>query len=313
MERFVVEGISWDTTQDKVPEDGKIEGKEKFKLDDLSRDKQILSVIRQIIDVDESAIDYLHINEAFVEEIMVAQMEATANNIEGVVRELSQLTDNASPEAINRFSARLQGDSEEIAKLVALVGRIAPVNRLYHFQEEISRKQQEIAFKQQQLLEAQSARQKAEEEKAELEKRLALEKEKNTYLLTSSRSMSEDAKGMVHNIKIIANSLHAMISLQYKKLAACGLRDYFDTIVLSEDAGANKPSKAFFDYAFAKTGATPETTLMIGDNMATDIQGAMASGIDTLLFNRWQYDIKTGDPEAPTYLVSKLLDIKQIL
>lgn len=224
LERFVVEGISWDTTQDKVPEDGKIEGIEKFKLDDLSRDKQILSVIRQIIDVDESAIDYLHINEAFVEEIMVAQMEATANNIEGVVRELSQLTDNASPEAINRFSARLQGDSEEIAKLVALVGRIAPVqsniNRLYHFQEEISRKQQELAFKQQQLLEAQNARQKAEEEKAELEKRLALEKEKNTYLLTSSRSMSEDAKGMVHNIKIIANSLHAMISLQYKKLAA---------------------------------------------------------------------------------------------
>lgn len=205
LERFVVEGISWDTTIEKVSEDGFIEGKEKFKLDDLSRDKQILSVIRQIIDVDEPAIDYLHINEEFVEEIMNAQMEATANNIEGVVRELSQLTDNASPEAINRFSARLQGDSEEIAKLVALVGRIAPVqsnlNRLYHFQEEISRKQQELAYKHKQLVEAQNARQKAEEEKAELEKWLALEKEKNTYLLTSSRSMSEDAKGMIHTIK----------------------------------------------------------------------------------------------------------------
>ena len=42
-------------------------------------------------------------------------------------------------------------------------------------------------------------------------------------------------------------------------------------------------------------------------------KAAMAAGIDTLLFNRWQYDIKSGDPEAPTYLVSKLLDIKQIL
>jgi putative hydrolase of the HAD superfamily len=39
----------------------------------------------------------------------------------------------------------------------------------------------------------------------------------------------------------------------------------------------------------------------------------MAVGIDTQLFNRWQYDIKSGDLEAPTYLVSKLLDIKQIL
>lgn len=224
LERFVVEGISWDTTQEKILEDGIIEGKEKFKLDDLSRDKQILSVIRQIIDIDESAIDYLHINEEFVEEIMNAQMEATANSIEGVVKELSELTDNASLEAINKFKARLQGDSEELEKLVSLVGRIAPthtnLNRLYQYQEEISRKQQELAYKQQLLLEAKEARDKAEQEKAELEKRLALEKEKNTYLLTSSRSMSEDAKGMVHNIKIIAKNLHSMVDLQYKKLVA---------------------------------------------------------------------------------------------
>ena len=83
--------------------------------------------------------------------------------------------------------------------------------------------------------------------------------------------------------------------------------------ILSEDAGANKPSKAFFDYAFSKTGANPETTMMIGDNMQTDIKGAMAAGLDTILFNRWGYDIKSGDPEAPTYIVSKLLDIKQII
>lgn len=224
LERFVVEGISWDTTIDKVSEDGIIEGKEKFKLDDLTRDKQILSVIRQIIDVDESAIDYLHVNEEFVEEIMNAQMEATANDIEGVVRALSELTDNASPEAINKFKDRLQENSKELERLVSLVGRIAPahtnLNRLYQYQEELTRKQQELAYKQHLLLEEIEARDKAEREKEELEKKLALEKDKNTYLLTSSRSMSEDAKGMVHNIKIIANSLHAMISLQYKKLAA---------------------------------------------------------------------------------------------
>jgi len=113
-----------------------------------------------------------------------------------------------------------------------------------------------------------------------------------------------------YRMHMTSNGFH---EVQYKKLTACGLRDYFDTIILSEDAGANKPSQAFFDYAFAQTGAKPETTLMIGDNMATDIQGAMAAGIDTLLFNRWQYDIKSGNPQAPTYLVSSLLDIKQIL
>lgn len=113
-----------------------------------------------------------------------------------------------------------------------------------------------------------------------------------------------------YRLHMTSNGFH---EVQYKKLAACGLRDYFDTIVLSEDAGANKPSQAFFDYAFSKTGAKPETTLMIGDNLQTDIFGAMAAGMDALLFNRWGYDIKSGDPEVPTYIVSKLLDIKQII
>ena len=113
-----------------------------------------------------------------------------------------------------------------------------------------------------------------------------------------------------YRMHMTSNGFH---EVQYKKLAACGLTDFFDTIVLSEDAGANKPSAAFFDYAFQKTGAEPDTTLMIGDNMQTDIQGAMAAGIDAMLFNRWQYDIKSGDPQAPTFVVSNLLDIKQIL
>jgi putative hydrolase of the HAD superfamily len=34
--------------------------------------------------------------------------------------------------------------------------------------------------------------------------------------------------------------------------------------------------------------------------MQTDIKGAMAAGLDTILFDRWNYDIKSGDPEAPT-------------
>lgn len=117
-------------------------------------------------------------------------------------------------------------------------------------------------------------------------------------------------RSMGYRMHMTSNGFH---EVQYKKLKACGLNDYFDTIVLSEDAGANKPSKAFFDYAFEKTGAKPETTLMIGDNMMTDMQGAMDAGMDTLLFNRWDYNIKSGDPKAPTFVVSKLLDVMQIL
>lgn len=222
LERFVVEGIAWDKTPERVTEDGN--GEEKYILDDLTRDKQILSVIRQIIDVEESEIDSLHINEGFVSEIMNAQMEETASSIEKAVGQLSDMAVNASPDALKAYKKKLEEDSFELDRLMDLIGKLAPssshLHKLSQFREELFQTQKKLEFKQLQLDQERAAKEKAEREKEELEKRLALEKEKNTYLLTSSRSMSEDAKGMVHNIKIVANSLHAMISLQYKKLAA---------------------------------------------------------------------------------------------
>ena len=109
-----------------------------------------------------------------------------------------------------------------------------------------------------------------------------------------------------YRMHMCSNGFH---EVQYKKLEACGLRSYFDTIILSEDAGANKPSGAFFDYAFKTAGAHPDTTLMIGDNLQTDIIGAHNAGIDTILFNRWN-----NEPSSiPTYTVDTLLEIKTIL
>jgi putative hydrolase of the HAD superfamily len=98
--------------------------------------------------------------------------------------------------------------------------------------------------------------------------------------------------------------------VQYKKLHSCGLFDYFTTIILSEDAGANKPSPTFFDYAFQKSGAYKETTLMIGDNFNTDILGAKHYGIPTIYFNRFP-DYPA--PEPVTHEVHHLRDIISIL
>ena len=116
-------------------------------------------------------------------------------------------------------------------------------------------------------------------------------------------------KGKGYRMHMCSNGFH---EVQYKKLAACGLRPYFDTIILSEDAGANKPSPLYFDYAFKMSGACRQSTLMIGDNLQTDIQGAMSAGIDTLLFNRWQVRLEESDI-TPTYVVDTLTDIPGIL
>ena len=110
-----------------------------------------------------------------------------------------------------------------------------------------------------------------------------------------------------YRMHMCSNGFH---EVQYKKLHSCGLFDHFTTIILSEDAGANKPSQQFFDYAFQQSGASPETTIMIGDNFNTDIMGAKKAGLDTIYFNRF--------PEYPasepvTYEVHSLHDIIGIL
>lgn len=116
-------------------------------------------------------------------------------------------------------------------------------------------------------------------------------------------------KGRGYRMHMTSNGFH---EVQYKKLAACGLQDYFDTIILSEDAGVNKPSPDFFAYALQTSGADRSSTLMIGDNLQTDIFGALNVGIDALLFNRWNVETKDVVP-TPTFVVNSLCEIMEIL
>lgn len=109
-----------------------------------------------------------------------------------------------------------------------------------------------------------------------------------------------------YRLHLCSNGFH---EVQYKKLNASATAHYFDNVVLSDDAGVNKPAKEFFDYAFRVTGASPATTIMVGDNLNTDILGAANSGIDTLFFNRWNLDYK----DEATYCVNKLSEIMNIL
>ena len=125
-------------------------------------------------------------------------------------------------------------------------------------------------------------------------------------VVEGAHELMDYLKGRGYRMHMTSNGFH---EVQYKKLAASGLRDYFDTIILSEDAGANKPSKAFFDYAFAQSGASVDATMMIGDNLQTDIIGARDMGLDTILFNRW--DVPPSD--IPTHTVVTLREIMQIL
>lgn len=107
-----------------------------------------------------------------------------------------------------------------------------------------------------------------------------------------------------YRLHMCSNGFH---EVQYRKLHASRLFSYFQTIILSEDAGYNKPSAQFFQYAFQVSGAQPQNTLMIGDNFYTDIQGARNAGIDTLFFNAYP-ELFTA-PEPVTFEVHTLPEI----
>lgn len=125
----------------------------------------------------------------------------------------------------------------------------------------------------------------------------------------------EGAHDLMDHLKSCGYRMHMCSNgfkeVQYRKLKASNLLDYFDTIVLSDAAGINKPAKAFFEYALKQTGADPVNTLMIGDNFNTDILGAKTVGLDTMFFNR-----KPGEftaPEPVEYEVHSLREIIGIL
>ncbi len=86
-----------------------------------------------------------------------------------------------------------------------------------------------------------------------------------------------------YRIAILTNGLK---SVQRPRLANSAIRDRIDALIISEEIGAAKPDRAFFDAAFAAAGYPQKAeVLMIGDNLSSDILGATQYGLDTCWYN----------------------------
>jgi HAD superfamily hydrolase (TIGR01549 family) len=73
--------------------------------------------------------------------------------------------------------------------------------------------------------------------------------------------------------------------IQFRKIIYFGLDNYFDYVVTSEEAGADKPSKAPFEIALKKLQISSENIWMIGDDSNADIMGALQFSMLTLQKN----------------------------
>ena len=101
-------------------------------------------------------------------------------------------------------------------------------------------------------------------------------------------------------------------AVQQSRLKSAGIGPYFKDIFISEELGADKPGPAFFAAAFsAIPDFNPETALIVGDSLTSDIRGGRNAGIRTCWFNSQG---KPARPDiAPDYTVAALNQLPALL
>lgn len=77
-------------------------------------------------------------------------------------------------------------------------------------------------------------------------------------------------------------------------LARVGLAGSFTHYFCRRDLGFGKPEPAFFRHAAAQCGCRLDELLMVGDALATDVQGAMACGLQAVWLNSAGLPTPTG-------------------
>lgn len=112
------------------------------------------------------------------------------------------------------------------------------------------------------------------------------------------------AKG--YQMHLITNGFE---SVQFKKIQNSKIDQFFKEVITSEASNSLKPHKEIFEYALEKSNATLAESIMIGDNEAADIQGAINIGMDSIFVNH----INVVPTVQATYTITHLKQLEEIL
>lgn len=107
-----------------------------------------------------------------------------------------------------------------------------------------------------------------------------------------------------YNLHIITNGF---AEVQDKKIANSGLKKYFNTITNSEMAGVKKPHPSIFNHALILAETNIKQSIMIGDSVDADVQGALDFGMEAILF-----DPNNQFPLTGISRINQLIELKKI-
>ena len=85
-----------------------------------------------------------------------------------------------------------------------------------------------------------------------------------------------------YELHIITNGFE---EAQDKKMTTANIKHYFKTVTNSEMVGVKKPNPKIFNFALDLAKAKPNESIMIGDSLEADIEGAHKIGMDTIHFD----------------------------
>ena len=123
-------------------------------------------------------------------------------------------------------------------------------------------------------------------------------------VLDALRELSE-----VATLAIVSNGAQ---KVQTRRLAESGVMNFMEDVFISEKMGCEKPNARIFDAALRALGVeNREHVLMVGDSLASDIQGGSNAGLDTCWFNPGNLENKSGI--TPKYTVSSYEELYRIV
>lgn len=123
-----------------------------------------------------------------------------------------------------------------------------------------------------------------------------------------SLTICKSLHGHVHQY-VVTNGV---TSTQRNKLMLSGLADVMEGMFISEEVGAPKPSREFFDFCLERLAEKDRSKILIvGDSLSSDIKGGVQAGIVTCWYRPDGADNNTG--YRPDYEISDLHMIYDIL
>ena len=109
-----------------------------------------------------------------------------------------------------------------------------------------------------------------------------------------------------YQLHIITNGFK---EVQSKKMSSSKIDHYFDQVITSESVGVKKPNPRVFEHAIQSANATKENSIMIGDSLEADIEGAINYGIPAIYCDFEKKNVRSSQYTT----VTSLLEIKQYL